>query len=94
MRPRLTRRFASLLAVTATLASLLALSQALAFHHIGVPAPECANAASGGNAGGANPTATAAIKTHNPAQTLPLPPVGTPSQAANTPAEQNCANSP
>ena len=94
MRPRLKPRFASVVAVSAMLGTLLAPSQALAFHHIGVPAPECANPASGGNAGGANPTATAAIKAHNPAQTLPLPPVGTPSQAANTPAEQNCANSP
>ncbi len=60
-----------LLAVTA--------SPALAFHHVSVPADECAPPQAG--VPGNNPTSRAAIVEHNPAQTLPLPPFGTPSQA-------------
>jgi hypothetical protein len=73
-------------------ATALALpSTAAAFHHVFVPANEC-----GGSdfAGGFNPTAVAAIRDNNPAQggdQLPLPPAGTPSQAAATPATENCA---
>ena len=76
--------------VLAIAAAIGAPGQALAFHHGFVPAPTCAEPA---NAGGANPTARAAIREHNPAQgqALPLPPAGTPSQAGDTPAEQNCA---
>ena len=54
-----------------TLALLLPASPAFAFHHVAIP--DCGNPAAG-----ANPTATAALRAHNPAQTLPLPPVGTP----------------
>ena len=46
---------------------------ALAFHHIALPANACGQS---DFAGGANPTAVTAIREHNPAQTLPLPPVG------------------
>ena len=46
---------------------------ALAFHHVALPANACGQS---DFAGGANPTAASAIRTHNPAQTLPLPPVG------------------
>jgi hypothetical protein len=68
-----------LLAVTA--------SPALAFHHAAVPADECAPPQAGEP--GNNPRARAAIVEHNPAQTLPLPPSGTPSQAPTTcPAPQ------
>lgn len=62
---------------------------ALAFHHVGVPASVCGQSEF---AGGANPTATAAIREHNPAQTLPLPPVGfdnAPIDRANCPAAQD-----
>jgi hypothetical protein len=47
-----------------------------AFHHLAVPADECAPAQAG--TPGDNPTAHAAIAEHNPAQSLPLPPFGTP----------------
>jgi hypothetical protein len=61
-----------------------------AFHHVGLPT-QCAATASGTNASN-NPTAKEAIVENNPAQTLPLPPVGTPSAAAETPAPEQCAN--
>lgn len=59
---------------------------ALAFHHVGVPANVCGQS---DFAGGANPTAAGAIREHNPAQTLPLPPVGfenAPGDRASCPA--------
>jgi hypothetical protein len=52
---------------------MAAAGPALAFHHVGVPANVCGQS---DFAGGANPTAIAALREHNPAQTLPLPPVG------------------
>jgi hypothetical protein len=55
-----------------------------AFHHLAVPADECAPLQAG--IPGNNPTAHAAIAEHNPAQTLPLPPFGTPGDEA-TPEE-------
>jgi hypothetical protein len=55
-------------------------SAATAFHHGGVPGDECAPAQAG--TPGSNPTARDAIRAHNPAQTPPLPPVGTPGDAA------------
>jgi hypothetical protein len=67
--------------LAATLASALMLTimaaPALAFHHAFLPGGACGKSE---NAGGNNPIATSAIKTHNPAQgqTLPLPPTGTP----------------
>jgi hypothetical protein len=54
-----------------TVALLLPASPALAFHHVVLP--DC-----GADIAGANPTAAGALITHNPAQTLPLPPLGTP----------------
>ena len=64
-------------------AALLAPLPASAFHHVAVPADECAPAQAGEP--GNNPTAHAALVDHNQAQTLPLPPFGTPGDAA-TPA--------
>jgi len=55
-----------------------------AFHHLAVPADECAPAQAG--TPGNNPTAHAAIAEHNPAQALPLPPFDTPGDLA-TPEE-------
>ena len=46
---------------------------ALAFHHVALPANTCGQS---DFAGGANPTAISALREHNPAQSLPLPPVG------------------
>jgi hypothetical protein len=75
------------LALLATAAALVVPTSAGGFHHRFVPADRCGQSP---NAGGANPTAVGAISTHNPAQgdALPLPPSGTPSQAATAPACQ------
>jgi hypothetical protein len=71
-------------ALAAALAAALAVpSGAMAFHHRGVPADECAPEQAG--TPGNNPVAHEAIAEHNPAQTLPLPPVGTPGDE-HTPA--------
>ena len=69
-------------------ATLLAAAPAAAFHHVGVPGSTCGE---GPWAGGNNPTARAALLAHNPAQDLPLPPVGTPSRAVDAPAAETCA---
>ena len=50
---------------------------ASAFHHTGLPSTFCANEAAGSPSND-NGQAKEAISAHNPAQTLPLPPVGTP----------------
>ena len=57
-------------------------SPALAFHHVAVPADDCATNAA--VTPGDNQPATGAIKEHNPAQEPPLPPAGTSSQAPIT----------
>jgi hypothetical protein len=72
-------------AIAIGLAPLGTATPVLAFHHVGLPTA-CAASDLASN----NPTAKAAIQENNPAQTLPLPPVGTPSQAADTPAVTNC----
>lgn len=79
-------------ALAALVAALAVPGSALGFHHGFVPAPTCANENSGGNAGGANPTARAALVASGN-HTLPLPPANTPGaeHSANTPAEENCA---
>ena len=81
-----------LILTVAVVGALAAPAAAPAFHHGFVPAPTCASEKSGRNAGGANPTARAALLAAG--HTLPLPPAGTPGEehSANTPAEQNCAN--
>lgn len=73
-----------LLALAAIGAALAIPASAPAFHHVAVPGDECAPAQAG--TPGNNPTAHEAIDTNNPAQTLPLPPFGTPGDEA-TPAE-------
>ncbi len=86
------RRIALTLLIMGLMLALTAVP-AFAFHHVFLPAPECAAAQSGVNAGGNNPTAKDAIVTQNPAQggtQLPLPPAGTPSQADTAPAPTNC----
>ena len=71
--------------ISALIAALLVVvmaSPALAFHHKGVPADECAPAAADRNGEpGNNPQATAAQLERNPVFNPPLPPTGTPSQA-------------
>ena len=76
------------LALAASLAPaalvLATAAPAAAFHHIALPANVCGQS---DFAGGANPTAVASLREHNPAQTLPLPPVGFP----NAPVDRgNC----
>ena len=80
------RRVFSILVLAGLLLAVTA-SPALAFHHVAVPADQCATNAA--VTPGDNPVAHEAIQTHNPAQDLPLPPAGTPSQAPSTcPAPQ------
>ena len=81
-----------LILIVAIVGALATPAAAPAFHHRFLPAPTCASENSGGNAGGANPTARAALLAAG--HSLPLPPAGTPGaeHAANTPAEENCAN--
>ncbi len=81
-----------------TIAMTLALSlgsstSAFAFHHSQLPSTSCAADAAGSPSNN-NGQAKEAITGHNPAQTLPLPPVGTPGQAAlaAAPAHESCAN--
>jgi hypothetical protein len=68
------RRTAVLFSLVAALAAPGAAS---AFHHGGLPSTACANA-NAGSPSNDNGMAKEAIRAHNPAQTLPLPPVGTP----------------
>jgi hypothetical protein len=81
MRPR---HVVVLTAFTAALS--LPAAPALAFHHIVLPAPDCAAMPAVDHAGGITPV----VGAHNPVQELPLPPAGTPAEA--TLAAQNpCA---
>jgi hypothetical protein len=79
--------------VAATIGLIAALAlpgSALAFHHGGLPATQC-HAATAGSPSNDNGMAKEAILAHNPAQTLPLPPVGTPGNAKGQGGE-HCAN--
>ena len=67
------RKAAALLAL---LTALAVPAGASAFHHGGLPSTVCANA-NAGSPSNNNGMAKEGIA-HNPAQTLPLPPVGTP----------------
>ena len=67
---------------------------AFAFHHVFLPGGACGQSE---NAGGNNPTATGAIRTHNLAQgeALPLPPTDTPAvehseRITNPPQTADC----
>ena len=81
------KRIVLLLCVVAALALAPA---AFAFHHIGLPSTVCAADAAGSPSNN-NGQAKEAISEHNPAQTLPLPPVGTPGQGQGEGGE-HCAN--
>jgi hypothetical protein len=78
-----------LVLLVGVLAVFLAPASALAFHHGGLPARFCASEAAGSPSND-NGTAKEAITAHNPAQTLPLPPVGTPGNGQGDGAE-HCA---
>jgi hypothetical protein len=80
--------------ITVLLVAVLALAaapMASAFHHIGLPSTACASDAAGSPSND-NGQAKEAISAHNPAQTLPLPPVGTPGQGQGEAGTENCAN--
>ena len=66
---------------------------ASAFHHGQLPARDCAADAAVSPSNN-NGRAKEAIAAHNPAQTAPLPPVGTEGQdnLGAAPAHDNCAN--
>lgn len=66
-----------ILAVTIVAVGLAVPPTASAFHHGGLPSTVCANE-NAGSPSNDNGNAKEAISTHNPAQSLPLPPVGTP----------------
>jgi hypothetical protein len=88
------KRRAAVLTIAMTLAlSFGASGQAYAFHHSKLPSTTCA-ADAAGSPSNDNGQAKEAIVAHNPAQTLPLPPVGTPAQTAlaAAPAHEDCAN--
>jgi hypothetical protein len=77
---------------TAALA-LAATPTASAFHHGDLPATSC-HAPAAGSPSNDNGQAKENLLAHNPAQTLPLPPVGTPAVPAldAAPAHETCAN--
>jgi len=79
-----------LIILLALLLSLLLPGQALAFHHTGLPSTACA-ADAAGSPSNDNGNAKEAITAHNPAQTLPLPPVGTPGNGQGEGGD-HCAN--
>jgi len=78
------------LVLITVVAALAAVPGASAFHHTGLPATFCA-AEAAGSPSNDNGQAKEAIIAHNPAQELPLPPVGTPGNAQGDGGE-HCAN--
>jgi len=77
--------------VSALMLTLMA-APALAFHHGGLPSTVCADEAAFGPSNN-NGEAKEALVAHNPAQALPLPPVGTPGEGQGQGGE-NCAGAP
>jgi hypothetical protein len=80
-----------LLILALLLGSLVLPSTVLGFHHGGLPSTFCA-ADAAGSPSNDNGQAKEALIAHNPAQSLPLPPVGTPGNAKGEGGEF-CANS-
>ncbi len=81
-----------LLILALLLGSLVLPSSVLAFHHGGLPSTVCAAEAAGSPSNN-NGEAKEALIAHNPAQELPLPPVGTPGNGQGEGGEF-CANAP
>ncbi len=79
-----------LLLILLLLASLTLPATALGFHHGGLPSTDCAAAAAGSPSNN-NGMAKESLIAHNPAQTLPLPPVGTPGNGQGDGGD-HCAN--
>ena len=78
------------LVLLTAVAALAAAPGASAFHHTGLPSTVCA-AEAAGSPSNDNGMAKEAISAHNPAQDLPLPPVGTPGNGQGDGGEF-CAN--
>ena len=78
------------LIVGALVVGLAVPAAASAFHHGGLPARFCA-ADAAGSPSNDNGQAKEAITAHNPQQSLPLPPVGTPGNGQGDGAA-HCAN--
>ena len=82
--------------LVAAVASALMLSvmaaPAFAFHHGGLPSTVCA-AEAAGSPSNDNGMAKESLLAHNPAQGLPLPPVGTPGNGQGEGGE-HCAQQP
>ena len=76
--------------LVSVIAVLAVPAPAVAFHHGGLPATFC-HAAAAGSPSNDNGMAQEALLAHNPAQDLPLPPVGTPGDGQGEGGE-NCAN--
>jgi hypothetical protein len=81
-----------LLILALLLGSLGLPSTVLGFHHTGLPSTVCAAEAAGSPSNN-NGEAKEALIENNPAQALPLPPVGTPGNGQGEGAEF-CANAP
>ena len=79
-----------LLILALLLGSLVLPSTVLGFHHGQIPARFCA-ADAAGSPSNDNGQAKESLIAHNPAQTLPLPPVDTPGEGEGEGAEF-CAN--
>jgi hypothetical protein len=79
-----------LLVLAVLLGSLVLPGTVLGFHHTGLPARFCA-AEAAGSPSNDNGMAKESLIAHNPAQALPLPPVGTPGDGQGEGAEF-CAN--
>jgi hypothetical protein len=79
-----------LLIIALLLGSLVLPSTVLGFHHSGLPSTFCA-AEAAGSPSNDNGMAKESLIAHNPAQTLPLPPVGTPGNGKGQGGEF-CAN--
>jgi hypothetical protein len=80
-----------LLILALLLGSLALPSTVLGFHHGGLPSTFCA-ADAAGSPSNDNGQAKESLLAHNPAQDLPLPPVGTPGNGQGEGGEV-CANS-
>jgi hypothetical protein len=78
-----------IIALVVVVAALAVPTTAFAFHHTGLPSTDCANA-NAGSPSNDNGMAKESISEHNPAQTIPLPPVGTPGDGQGDGGE-NCA---
>ena len=79
-----------LLILALLLGSLVLPSTALGFHHGGLPSTFCSDEAAGSPSND-NGQAKESLIAHNPAQSLPLPPVGTPGNGQGEGGEF-CAN--